>query len=54
VLHIYNQAFLQWNSGYASTLAWVLLLIILFFTLVQFRLARRWVYYEAASLTERA
>jgi multiple sugar transport system permease protein len=51
VLHIYNQAFLLWNSGYASALAWILLVIILFFTLVQFKLAQRWVYYEAASLT---
>ena len=31
--------------GYAITVAWVLLLIILVFTLLQFRLQRRWVHY---------
>ena len=31
--------------GYAITVAWVLLLIILVFTLIQFRLQRRWVHY---------
>jgi multiple sugar transport system permease protein len=31
--------------GYAVTMAWVLLLIILAFTLLQFRLQRRWVHY---------
>jgi multiple sugar transport system permease protein len=32
--------------GYASAMAWVLFIIILVITLVQLRLARRWVYYE--------
>jgi multiple sugar transport system permease protein len=32
--------------GYASALAWFLFLIVLFFTLVQIKLADRWVYYE--------
>ena len=32
--------------GYASAIAWVLLLIILAFTVAQLRLARLWVYYE--------
>jgi multiple sugar transport system permease protein len=31
--------------GYAITVAWVLLLLILVLTLVQFRLQRRWVHY---------
>jgi multiple sugar transport system permease protein len=31
--------------GYAITVAWVLLLVILVFTLLQFRLQRRWVHY---------
>jgi multiple sugar transport system permease protein len=31
--------------GYAITVAWVLLVIILVFTLLQFRLQRRWVHY---------
>lgn len=47
-LHIYKQAFSYYRMGYASALAWVLALIILAFSLVQFKLADRWVYYEAS------
>ena len=37
----------QWlRMGYASAIAWVLMLVILAITVVQFTLARRWVYYE--------
>jgi multiple sugar transport system permease protein len=32
--------------GYASLLAWVLFLIVMVITLVQFRVARGWVYYQ--------
>jgi multiple sugar transport system permease protein len=32
--------------GYASLLAWVLFVVILTFTILQFWLSRRWVYYE--------
>ena len=32
--------------GYAATLGWVLLGVILIFTLIQFAVSRRWVYYE--------
>jgi multiple sugar transport system permease protein len=46
-LHIYKQAFSYFSMGYASTLAWIFLLIILALTWVQFRLSRRWVYYAA-------
>jgi multiple sugar transport system permease protein len=45
-LHIYNEAFQYFHLGYASALAWVLTVIILFFTLVQTRGSRRWVHYE--------
>lgn len=34
--------------GYGAAMSWALLLIILIFTAAQFRLANRWVYYEAA------
>jgi multiple sugar transport system permease protein len=47
VLYIYNQGFAFAKMGYASALAWVLFGIVLLVTLVQFRLAGRWVYYEA-------
>jgi multiple sugar transport system permease protein len=33
--------------GYAAAIAWVLFFIILAGTIVQMKLARRWVYYEA-------
>ena len=36
--------------GYASAIAWILFLIILFFTIVQFITARRWVYYEGVRI----
>ena len=47
VLYLYRNAFEYFKMGYASALAWMLFLIILAFTLVQFRLAKRFVYYEA-------
>jgi len=49
VLYLYKKAFQQFKMGYASTLAWLLFLIILFFTVLQFALSRRWVYYESGA-----
>ncbi|MBZ0212820.1 MAG: sugar ABC transporter permease, partial [Nitrospirae bacterium] len=46
MLHLYNQAFTSLRMGYASALAWVLFVIILFFTMVQFKMSK-WVYYES-------
>ncbi|MEZ4736056.1 MAG: hypothetical protein R3E79_53895 [Caldilineaceae bacterium] len=37
--------------GYAAALAWVLFLIIMVMTGIQFLLARRWVYYEGSDRT---
>lgn len=48
VLYLYKQAFEDFRMGYASALAWILFLIILVFTLIQFYFARKWVYYEGA------
>jgi len=45
-LYLYQQGFTNLNMGYASAMAWVLLLIIAGFTLINFVFARRWVYYE--------
>ncbi len=45
-LYLYQQGFTNLNMGYASAMAWALLLIIATFTLINFGLARRWVYYE--------
>lgn len=33
--------------GYGAAMSWVLLVIILLITAIQFRIAQRWVYYEA-------
>jgi multiple sugar transport system permease protein len=46
VLYIYQQAFKFHNMGYASAIAWILFIIILIFTLLQFKIAGGWVHYE--------
>lgn len=46
VLYIYINGFYYFKMGYATALAWVLFLVILLFTVLQFWLACRWVYYE--------
>lgn len=48
VLYLYKKAFQQFKMGYASALAWILFAIIMIFTLLQFRLSRRWVHYEVS------
>lgn len=45
VYYIYDEGFRNFQMGYAITVAWVLLGMILIFTLLQFRLQRRWVFY---------
>jgi multiple sugar transport system permease protein len=47
VVYLYNQAFDLHEMGYASAMAWLLLLIILALTLLIMRGSRRLVYYEA-------
>lgn len=44
-LHIYQNAFVSFDMGYASTLAWLFFLILFALTYLQFRLSGRWVYY---------
>jgi multiple sugar transport system permease protein len=46
VLHLYRNAFEYLNMGYASALAWILFVIILFFTLLVFRSSTLWVFYQ--------
>ncbi|MCS7061969.1 MAG: sugar ABC transporter permease [Anaerolineae bacterium] len=48
LLYLYRNAFSWFEMGYASALAWVLFLIILFFTLILLRTSSLWVYYESA------
>ncbi len=45
VLYIYQKAFKYYQMGYASALSWVLFVIIMFATWLQFKYAK-WVYYE--------
>ncbi|NPV09199.1 MAG: sugar ABC transporter permease [Anaerolineae bacterium] len=46
VLYLYNNAFSFFRMGYASALAWILAIIILFFTVLVFRSSAAWVYYS--------
>ena len=45
-IELYNEAFRYFNMGYASALAWVLLVVILITTAVMLRASRNRVYYE--------
>ncbi|MBO0805296.1 MAG: sugar ABC transporter permease [Nocardiopsaceae bacterium] len=47
-LYVYREAFQYFNLGYASALAWVLLMLIVVITAVQFLIGRRVVHTEAA------
>lgn len=46
VYHIYNNAFVDFRFGASSAAAMILFIVILIFTLIQFKLQKRWVYYE--------
>jgi multiple sugar transport system permease protein len=54
VMYLYYRAFGSGNllMGYASAIAWVLFLMILIVTLIQFRLSKYWVYYETSTREE--
>ncbi|THF85475.1 sugar ABC transporter permease [Deinococcus sp. KSM4-11] len=45
-LYMWQKAFTDYQMGYASAMAWILLVIILVITALQFYISRRWVYYE--------
>ncbi len=45
-LYLYTKAFDDFDMGYASALAWLLLVVSLVVTLIQFRVGKRWVHYE--------
>jgi len=46
VYFLFNNGFRYFKMGYASALAWVLFWIILVLTLIQLKLAPRWVHYD--------
>jgi multiple sugar transport system permease protein len=45
-LYLYRRAFESFQMGYASAMAWVMLLVVAFFTAVLFASSGRWVFYE--------
>jgi len=46
LIYLYRNAFTFFRMGFASGMAWVLFVIILLLTLIQFKTASYWVYYE--------
>jgi multiple sugar transport system permease protein len=48
-LYLYEEAFANFRMGYASALAWLLLVIISVFTAIAFWSSKYWVYYEDES-----
>ncbi|OAK72251.1 carbohydrate ABC transporter permease [Lederbergia galactosidilytica] len=47
VYHIYETAFVNFRMGESSAAAMILFVIILIFTLIQFKFSDRWVHYES-------
>ncbi|GAB7051160.1 carbohydrate ABC transporter permease [Catenuloplanes indicus] len=45
-LFLYERGFARFDMGYASALAWLLLIIIAGFTAINFWAAKRWVFYD--------
>jgi multiple sugar transport system permease protein len=46
-LYLYQQGFANFNMGYASGMAWVLLVVVAAFTAANFFFGRYWVHYES-------
>ena len=44
-LYIYIQGFRYFRMGYAAAMAWIMLIVIVFFTIINFGLSRFWVFY---------
>jgi multiple sugar transport system permease protein len=49
VLYIYTLGFKRFDMGYSATVAWLLFTTIMAFTIVQFKLADKWVFYETSN-----
>ncbi len=50
VYYLFNNAFSYFKMGYASALAWVLFVIIFALTILQVKLAPKWVFYEGEEI----
>ncbi len=46
-IYLFQQAFRQFNFGFASAMAWLIFVIIMLISVVQVRLSTRFVYYES-------
>ncbi len=46
ILYLYQTAWTNFRMGYAAAMAWILFCVVVVVTLIQFGLAKRWVYYE--------
>lgn len=49
MLYMFRTGFVDFEMGYASALAWILGVVILFFTALVFKSSPLWVYYESES-----
>ncbi|NEG79394.1 ABC transporter permease, partial [Bifidobacterium avesanii] len=45
-LYLYTQGFGQMKMGYAAAMAWILVVIVAVFTLLNFALSKYWVHYD--------
>lgn len=45
-LYIYNKAFVDFEMGYAAALAWIMFIIIMFFTVIIIKGTSFWVFYQ--------
>ncbi|UOQ86963.1 carbohydrate ABC transporter permease [Gracilibacillus salinarum] len=45
-LYLYQKGFTQFAMGYASAMAWILLIVIAFATAIVFATSKKWVYYQ--------
>lgn len=48
-IYLFQQAFRQFNFGFAAAMAWLLFVIILIITLIQVKLSSKFVFYEGRS-----
>lgn len=53
VLYLYQNAFQNFQMGYASAIAWALFMVILALTIITFRFSSYWVYYEGEARPQR-
>lgn len=48
-LYLYNKAFDDFDMGYASAMAWLLFVIAMIITYIQFKMSKKWVHYSGGN-----